>query len=314
VYFMDCKLIMTIDEMQDRQAWLQARKHSIGGSEAGIIAGLNPWKSPYELWLEKTGQAEPPALEDNERIYWGNVLEDTVAKEFTKRTGKKVQRRGLMQSNAYPFITASVDRLVTGEPAGLECKTTSAYNVKQWADGQTPPSYYCQCQHYMLVTGAPYWYIAVLIGGQQYEYRKIERDNEDIAALLEMEQDFWQHVTDRTPPAIDGTDSCTNAIREKFKGGNAEPVTLPSTAAALIESYDALKQAEKDAKAQRQKVENELCTMLGDNESGYIGERLISWKSHAGRITLDTKQLKSDLPDIYEKYAKEGKPYRTFKA
>ena len=311
---MDCKLIMTIDEMQDRQAWLQARKHSIGGSEAGIIAGLNPWKSPYELWLEKTGQAEPPALEDNERIYWGNVLEDTVAKEFTKRTGKKVQRRGLMQSNAYPFITASVDRMIIGEPAGLECKTTGAYNRNQWQDGQTPPSYYCQCQHYMLVTGAPYWYIAVLIGGQQYEYRKIERDNEDIAALLELEQDFWQHVTDRHPPAIDGTESCTNAIKEKYQGGNAAPVTLPNAAAALIESYDTLKQAEKDTKEQRQKVENEICAMLGDNEAGYIGERLVTWKSHAGRVTLDTKQLKADHPDIYTKYAKAGKPYRTFKA
>ena len=166
----------------------------------------------------------------------------------------------------------------------------------------------------MLVTGAPYWYIAVLIGGQQYEYRKIERDNEDIAALLELEQDFWQHVTDHQPPAIDGTESCTNAIKEKYQGGNAAPVTLPNAAAALIESYDTLKQAEKDTKEQRQKVENEICAMLGDNESGYIGERLVTWKSHAGRVTLDTKQLKADHPDIYTKYAKAGKPYRTFKA
>ena len=99
----------------------------------------------------------------------------------------------------------------------------------------------------MLVTGAPFWYIAVLIGGQQYEYRKIPRDNEDIAALLEMEQDFWQKVESRTPPDIDGTDSCTNAIKEKYQGGNAAPITLPSTAAALIETYDTLKQAEKKA-------------------------------------------------------------------
>lgn len=312
---MDCKLIMPIEFiMHDRQAWLDMRKNSIGGSEAGIIAGLNPWKSPYELWLEKTGQAEPPALEENERIYWGTVLEDTVAQEFTKRTGKKVKRRGLMQSTLYPFITASVDRLLKDELAGLECKTAGAHSRSQWEDGKIPPSYYCQCQHYMLVTGFPCWYIAVLIGGQQFEYRKIERDNEDIAALLDMEREFWQHVTDRTPPAIDGSESCTNAIKEKYQGGNLDPVTLPTTAAALIDEYDALKKAEKKTKEQRQKIENELCTMLGDNESGYIGERLITWKTHSGRVTMDTKRLKDEHPDIYSQYSKTGKPYRTFKA
>lgn len=311
---MDCKMIMSVKDMQDRGAWLDARRRGIGGSDAGIIAGLNPWKSPFELWMEKTGQAEPPALGDVERVYWGNILEDTVAQEFTKRTGKKVQRRGLMQSTRHPFLLASVDRMISGEPAGLECKTTAAYNAKQWDGEQIPASYYCQCQHYMLVTGAPYWYIAVLFGGQKYHWQRIDRDEEDITALLQMESDFWEKVQTRTPPAIDGTDSCTNAIKEKYRGGDPDPVILPSAADALIASYDALKKAEKDTKEQRQQVENELCSLLGDNESGYIGERLITWKTQAGRVTLDAKALKEDHPEIYTKYAKTGKAFRVFRA
>lgn len=311
---MDCRLIMTVEAMKDRAAWLRMRSGGIGGSDAAVIAGLSPWKSPYELYLEKVGEAAAPDLSDNERVYWGTVLEETVAREFTKRTGKKLYRRGLMQNNEYPFLLASIDRLVTGEDAGLECKTAGAYSKAAWDGDAIPPAYYCQCQHYMLVTGAPYWYIAVLIGGQHYECRRIERDEEDVAALLQAEATFWHCVETKQPPALDGSDSCTAALRERFAGGDLEPLQLPDDAAALIGEYDALKAAEAEAKRNRQEVENRLCGLLGDHEAGLIGDRRITWKTHPGRVTLDGKKLKLDYPAIYAKYSRAGRPYRTFRA
>lgn len=71
-----------------RSEWLQERAKGIGGSDAGIILGVNKFRTPFELWLEKTGQVEPQET-DNEAIYWGNQMENVVAKEFEKRTGKK---------------------------------------------------------------------------------------------------------------------------------------------------------------------------------------------------------------------------------
>lgn len=88
----NCKLIMSIEQMQDHQAWLNLRNKGIGGSDAGVIAGVNPWKSPFKLWLEKTGQAEPDDLSDNEAVLWGIKLEPIVAERFTEVTGKKVHR------------------------------------------------------------------------------------------------------------------------------------------------------------------------------------------------------------------------------
>lgn len=122
------KLIMTVEEMQNRSKWLKMRKAGIGGSEAAAIVGLNPWKSAFQLWMEKTGQVEPEDLSDNEYVYWGNVLEQAVADRFCELTGKKVQRRGMLQDDEYPYMLASVDRMVVGENAGLECKTTNAFN------------------------------------------------------------------------------------------------------------------------------------------------------------------------------------------
>ena len=162
---MMAKLIMTVEQIQnDRAAWLKARNAGIGGSDASVIVGVNKWKSPFALWMEKTGQADPDSLDDNEYVYWGNVLEETVAREFTKRTGKEVHRRGLLQHDTIPYLLASVDRIVVGENAGLECKTANGFAAKLWEGDEVPDAYYVQCQHYMAVTGAERWYIAALIG------------------------------------------------------------------------------------------------------------------------------------------------------
>ena len=85
---MNANLIMTVEEMKDRKAWEKLRNIGIGGSDAAIIAGLNRWKSPYQLWLEKTRQVEPEDISDNEYVYWGTVLEQLVADRFCELTGK----------------------------------------------------------------------------------------------------------------------------------------------------------------------------------------------------------------------------------
>lgn len=112
---MNAKLIMTVEEMKDRKAWEKLRNIGIGGSDAAIIAGLNRWKSPYQLWLEKTRQVEPEDISDNEYVYWGTVMEQLVADRFCELTGKKVRKCGMMQSLTHEFMLANVDRLVVGE-------------------------------------------------------------------------------------------------------------------------------------------------------------------------------------------------------
>ena len=128
-----CNLIMKASEMEDRAAWLKLRNKGLGGSDAGIIVGVNPWKSPYQLWLEKTGQVEPEDISEKEAVYWGTQLEDMVAREFMKRTGKKVQRHGMLESAAYPFLLANVDRLVIGARTWTASSSarTRASNVRR---------------------------------------------------------------------------------------------------------------------------------------------------------------------------------------
>ena len=307
------KLIMTVAEMADEKKWLEARREGIGGSDASIIVGLNRWKSPFQLWLEKTGKAEPEDLSGNEYVYWGKVLEEAVANRFCELTGKKVQRRGLLQMDEYPYIRASVDRMVVGENAGLECKTCNGFAAKEWEDDEVPAAYYVQCQHYMLVTGCERWYIAVLIGGNRFVWKEIPRNDDEIALLLRAEIDFWHKVETGTMPEVDGSESCKEALASEFRGGNAEPLTLPGMAVGIIEQIRKIEDAKKDLEKNSEFYKNQLRMMMGDYELGYAGDYKVSWKSQAGRTTIDSKALKAKEPAIYAEYAKQGKPIRVLR-
>lgn len=312
---MNAKLIMTVEQMKYRDIWRQTRNLGIGGSDAGAIMGMNPWKSKYQLWLEKTGQAEPEDISGKESVYWGTVLEAPVADRFAELTGKKIRRAGMMQNIKDPWMLANVDRLIVGEKAGLECKCTNAFSVKDWKEDNLPDSYYWQCQHYMMTTGLPVWYIAVLIGGNSFDYKAVPRHDDDIKALYEAESEFWlKNVKEGIMPDIDGSDSTAKAIEKQFAGNKSDPIELPSEAADILELLHNFKQQEKDVKAAIQEQENKLCAMMGDYEIGFIGDQKITWKWQDGRITVDSKKLKKDFPEIYAQVTKQGKPSRRLRA
>ena len=152
-----------------REEWLRYRTKGIGGSDVGIIAGISPFKSVHQLWLEKTGQVEAEEG-DSEYAHFGTLLEPIVRKEFTERTGIKVrQKHMLLQSEEYPFMFANLDGVVNkdGEFCIFEAKTASAYKQERWEAGITAP-YILKVQHYMAVTGARRPYRAALVGGNHF--------------------------------------------------------------------------------------------------------------------------------------------------
>ena len=159
---MSAKMLVKTADLS-RAVWLRYRTMGIGGSDVSVIAGINPYRSVYQLWLEKTGQTEP-AERDNEYTHFGTILEPVVRKEFTARTGLKVrQKHMILQSEEHPFMLANLDGVINldGKMCIFEAKTASAYKLDDW-QSDIPPEYMLQVQHYMAVTGAAKTYIAVL--------------------------------------------------------------------------------------------------------------------------------------------------------
>lgn len=286
----------------NHEIWLAWRKKGIGGSDVGAICGLNKWKSPFAVYMDKLGLSEE--REESQAAYFGKVLEDVVAKEFSLRTGLKVKKRNAMlQHEKYPFMLANVDRLIVGQKVGLECKTVSEFGKDEWLGEEIPESYLLQCQHYMAVTGYESWWIACLIGGNKFIYKEVKRDEELINYLIEIEKNFWvDHVEKQVPPEIDGSESTADILKNLYPSSvEGSEVILPFGALDLIDHRITLKQQIKDLTTKCDEYENKLKGMLESNENGYVDKYKIVWKSYESN-RLDTKKLKNELPDIYEKY------------
>lgn len=304
--------VLTSTENMPYADWLEYRKQGIGGSDASVVCGISRYKSPVELWMEKTNQI--PCQEAGEAAYWGTQLEAMVRTEFSKRTGVEVRRvLQLLQSAEYPFMLANLDGVCEHPDLGtcvFEAKTASAYKAGEWDDA-IPDEYMLQIQHYMAVTGYQGAYIAVLIGGNTFRWRFVARDESLIASLIELEADFWNHVKDGTPPPLDGSNAAVRFLSEQFPNSTPQSqIILPDTAAELLRQYeDACEQLE-DIAQQKQQAENLLKQMMGENEIGKLENHIVTWKSIA-QERLDSKTLKAEHPALYRKYTNRTS-YRRF--
>ena len=285
------------------EKWLEYRKTGIGGSDASVVCGINKYRSPVELWLEKTGQL--PYQEAGEAAYWGTQLEPVVRSEFTKRTGIEVKLvKQLLLSEEHPFMQANLDGICEHPDYGtciFEAKTASAYKSNEW-ENSIPAEYMLQIQHYMSVTGYKGTFIAVLIGGNTFKWKYIERDDEIIEMLIHLEADFWEHIVNNTPPPLDGSEASEKFLSDRYPESIPQSrIILPPEADVLIKEYDKETAILNKAAERRQRAENLLKEMLGDNENGISENRIISWKS-IFQERLDSKSLRAEHPDLYKKY------------
>ena len=287
------------------EEWLRLRKTGIGGSDAGAVCGVNPYSSAIKVFRDKTSDNVEET--DNEAIRIGHDLEKYVADRFSEATGLKVRRSNYMyRSIEHPFMIADIDRFVVGEAAGLECKTVSAYSADKWANGKTPLHYIMQCYHYMAVTGKKTWYIAAVILGKEFVYRKIDRNDEIISELINIEERFWNnYVLTGTIPPPDGSNSCDEIIAEYFKNAKkSSTIELIGFDDKLNRRENILHQISKLQEEQK-KIEQEIKLYMRDNEYAYSNDFNISW-CNVDSVRLDTKRIKAEEPGIYSKYVKSS--------
>lgn len=274
--------------------WKALRSKYIGGSDAAAVVGMNAYVSPLALWAEKTGKL--PGFEGNLATEVGTYMEEFVARKFAEVTGKKVRKCNLSWFNSdYPWAIANIDREIIGEDAGLEIKTTSELNLKKFKNGEYPANYYVQIVHYLAVTGKKRWYLAVLIGNKEFRWFTIERDEEEIAALMSAEKDFWGLVNADTPPAADGSASTKDTLNALYPNSNFDAIGI-GTFERDLDKYFALKAQAKELDEQINAIENRIKAHLGEYERGEGEKYRISWKTQS-RSTFDYRSFIADKPD-----------------
>lgn len=284
----------------DKTEWLNERKKGIGGSDIGAIMGVNHWKSPLDVFIDKTTDTITEL--NSESVYWGNKLENFVAERFAEVTGKKVRRcNQILKHKEYPFFYANVDRLVVGEDAILECKTTNQYNDRHWEDNNIPDSYLLQCQWYMFVLDKPKSYIACLIGGQKFVWKEVLR-NKDLIEIMKLAAlDFWENnVLKNDPPDVDERSS--KAICALYPEANGKEIDV-SEIETLISDVEKVKQDITDLKAYEEALRNKIKMFMKDNEVGTCNKYRVLFKNQS-KTSVDTKLLKSERPEVFKKYSR----------
>lgn len=312
---LDCVTVAETANMS-HETWLQMRFEAIGGSEAATVAGVNKYNSPYRMYLEKRKLIEPRTV--GEAAEWGNILEPVIRKHFAKVINEQraeqglpplrvQQRRAILAHKEHNFMRTNLDGLVLGHEKGtgiLEIKTAGMMLASDWEGEDIPDAYYLQVQHNLMVTGLTFAFVAVLIGGNTYKQYFIERDEETINFLMQIEHNWWyNHFLAGIPPEIDGHDATKEALREQYPNSyenrEGEVIHLPNVASKHAIAVEEAKAAIKSLEEYKQKHENELKLMIGDQETVWADKHKITWKTDKNgvkklRINLEaTEQLEN---------------------
>jgi len=288
------------------EAQRQARAHGLGGSDAPIVLGISPYKSPVQLFMEKTGQATPPNLDDVEPVIFGNLLEGVVADEFARRTGIKLRRvNETMIDRRDPYLFANIDRRVVGAAEVCEIKT-----VRALPDDQPRADHQAQVMHYMHVGGFSRGWLVYLIGGQRLVWFEIQRNQEAIDCMVDTERTFWRHVRERVaPPPMSSFD-----VRLLFPSDNGGSVIASqqviNATSRLAEIRAQVKGLEKQAEDAERIVTESMQgagTLLSD-----AGEILATWKTAKPSQTFDRARFEADHHELAQAYLAERPGSRRF--
>ena len=304
----------------NHEKFLAGRKKGIGGSDVAAILGFSPYKSPYQLWLDKTGRSERTESQ-SESAHFGHLLEDLVAKEYSRRAGVKVQRVTQQLSLPdHPWAIGNIDRaIINPEIAGnvrfkdgklttdrlLECKTASEYLAKLFGEegsDQVPDYYLTQCLWYLLLSGCEFIDLAVLIGGNKFRMYRIERDEDLIDSIFRQVKAFWfNHVVADVPPDPTCFDDVLHRWSNHVVGKQVE---ADFNHIKLAEELITVQSRQKADKAREDEIKLQIVTTMQDAEMMISQGKTICTYKEQSSTRIDSTLLKKEEPDLFEKYSK----------
>lgn len=303
---------VTIIRPATHDAWLELRKGGIGSSEVGSILGVNPYETPYQCWLRKTGQIPPK--EENMAMLLGHLMEDAVAQLYSKATGNKVDETTAgdwcARSDFREYTTASPDRICLTPDGGkvlLECKTTQL----DVSEDDYPKSWFCQVQYLLACTEMDEGAIAWLKRGRDFGTRRIVKDKSFQEFMFDRLDRFWVDcIKGGKAPEPVSVDDLTIMRPQSEPSSKAATDDIVNAILALKSKRELLASMTDECK----RLEDEIKLFMGAADTLTVGlDPVCTWKFSKGRVTVDSKALKEDHPDIYKEYARIGAPSRTFR-
>lgn len=279
------------------------RSQFIGASDISAVLGMNPWKTPLQLWAEKTGRVPTPDLSDNEPAEWGRRLERVVSAKFAEKNGVKlIAYKKRFVHPTYEFLSCELDNIIAGTDEIVEIKTCNASAYKEWKDKDSIPQHYVvQVMMQLGLSQRKVGHIAVLCGGQKYLEKKVLFDQAMYDTIVERAVAFWKMVQDRVQPEAVADDNET--ILNLFPTSNEVMQSIESLNSAIAHLQE-VKMHIKGLEDEKAAIEASLKQIIGEAAGVKTSQYVVTWKEQS-RAVVDTAAMKMD--GVYEGYTKESK-------
>lgn len=274
------QLSATAPEPTPEERWHHERHGVIGASEVSAILGVHPFKTALEVWARKTGRIDDVAAAREEAL-WGQLLEDPIAREWSRRTGREIIDHGryaLCLDAEAPHLGATLDREIVGPPPeALEIKTKDRYHP-EWSHGQAPLYEVVQVQSQLAVKGWDRGVLAALVG-RQLRTVTVERDDRLIASIREEVEEFWaRYVATDTEPPIDVTHArAFEAVKMLHPRDSGATIDLAPDLLAVVDRWEEVAGALREAKRDKDALQAQLCQAIGDATFARLPAGRLKW-------------------------------------
>lgn len=292
--------------MSARAQWLEARRAGIGGSDAAAVLGLDPWRSPLDIWRSKVEPA-PPTEDEIFLFKLGHLLEPVIAGLYTAQTERECFSPvpEIVQHLEFPEIVGSPDRLAPQDGRVIELKSEHQFADKFGDPGsdQVPDHYIVQAAHYMAVANLDRCDVAVLHGGYKFAIYQLRRDLDLERSMIEQLRDWWHaYVVKKVEPPLDASESWGDYLAHKypFNRGPMVKVDENSNPALMRHVFNVLNYGDliRNSKAKLTGAQNEVKAFLAEND-GLVGP----WGKITWRLCKDSTATVINFEKVLEELA-----------
>jgi len=285
------------------------RSKYIGGSDIGAILGLSRFRSPLEVWMEKTGKETMKI--DSLPLRFGSFAEAFVANEYSRATGfELLHDESIYLHPQHSFMSAHIDRFILEDEEGLpptrilECKTANPFSSSDWGEAgsdQVPMSYLCQCIWYMAITGIDKTDLAVLFGNSDFRIYEIARDQALEELVIAKALHFWnEYVLKDIPPPPQSQADCQSLFS---KGDPAKSIEAKQETLELTKRFQLLNSEIDFLEEETSSIKQTIMSQMGAAELlTYQGKTLATWKAPKPSFRLDSKRIEFEHPDLASSY------------
>jgi putative phage-type endonuclease len=236
-------------QRNNRSSWRRLRSQGLGGTDVAAVLGFDKWRTPLDVWLDKTGRGT--YTESSYPMRRGTFMERFLLDEYARETGAIMERPpALLAHPDYAMVRASLDGIAHHRDRSVvvDAKAPTWRGREAWWDEEKlcPDGYAVQMLTYLAVTGLPEAVLVADVAGE-YTTVTIARDEAWEAVALPLLADWWQtFVVGDTPPPADWERDTIPALNRAWVVSPGTSVEAAPMVAAAVKVWQQLSPPHKE--------------------------------------------------------------------